>query len=117
MTATDTRTTHLRIWRGEHRDHGHFDEYEVPYGEGASVLDALIWIRANLDDSLAIRYSCTNANVCKECLVRINGAVEYACMARLRPEPLTIEPLSARQIIRDLVTDIIPPQERLPELA
>ena len=51
---------------------------------GATVLDALIWMRAHRDPSLAIRYSCINANVCKECLIAIDGEVGYACTTRLR---------------------------------
>ena len=33
--------------------------------------------------SLAIRFSCFNANVCKECTMLIDGNVEYACIAKL----------------------------------
>ena len=61
-----------------------FDDFAVPFEPGMSVLDALIWIRANVDPSLAIRYSCTNANTCKECMVRLDGKTVYACTARLQ---------------------------------
>ena len=49
------------------------ETFTVPYETGASVLDGLIWLRENRDPSLAFRYSCTNANVCKECTMRIDG--------------------------------------------
>ena len=52
--------------------------YEVPYKEGMSVLDAIVWIRSNIDSSLAFRYSCINANACKECMVMVNGKTQYA---------------------------------------
>ena len=117
MSGPDGSVARLRIWRGEQRETGHFQEYRVPYRAGASVLDALIWIRAHVESGLAVRYSCTNANVCKECAVRINGRVAYACTARLGAEPITLEPLPSKRLIRDLVTDIIPPGERLSDLS
>ena len=43
----------------------HYDDFAVPYEDGMSVLDALRWIRIHLDSTLAIRYSCINANACK----------------------------------------------------
>ncbi len=117
MSSSDESVARLRIWRGEHRETGHFQEYRVPYHPGASVLDALIWIRSHVESGLAVRYSCTNANVCKECAVRINGRVEYACTTRLGTEPTTLEPLPSKRLIRDLVTDILPPGERLSDLS
>lgn len=78
-----------------------------------SVLDALIWIRRHRDSTLAVRYSCINANACKECTALVDGDVAYLCMARLREGEITIEPLITRPVIRDLVTDTVPPRERL----
>ena len=88
-------------------------EFRVPFVEGMSVLDALIWIREHEDPALAIRYSCINANACKECSVMVNGEVAYACTARLTPDGVRVEPLEGKTIIRDLVTDIAPSKERL----
>ena len=87
--------------------------YEVPYKEGMSVLDAIVWIRSNIDSSLAFRYSCINANACKECMVLVNGKTQYACTARLDANGTLVEPLANKRLVRDLVTDIVPPKERL----
>jgi succinate dehydrogenase/fumarate reductase-like Fe-S protein len=81
-----------------------------------SALDALMWIRANRDGSLAIRYSCINANACKECMVRIDGRTVYACTTRLKQAGATIAPLDNKALVRDLVTDIVPPKEKLGNL-
>ena len=89
------------------------ESFTVPFEAGASVLDGLIWLRENRDPSLAFRYSCTNANVCKECTMRIDGETAYACTARLRPGTMTLEPLRNKRVIRDLVSDTVPPAERL----
>ena len=91
-----------------------YEEFVMPFEAGATVLDALIWIRARLDASLAIRYSCINANVCKECLIAIDGEVGYACTTRLRHDTaMTLDPLPGKPVLRDLVTETRPPRERL----
>jgi len=107
------KTALLRVWRGVEREQGHFDEFEVPYEEGMSVLDALRWVRAHADSTLAIRYSCINANACKTCMALVDGEVEYTCIAKLTPGPMVVEPLPKRPLIRDLVTDIVPDEEKL----
>ena len=102
----------LRIRRGRAGEAPHFEEFEVPYEDGMSVLDALRWIRVHLDSTLAIRYSCINANACKTCMALVDGEVEYTCIAKLLPGTVTVEPLPKRRLIRDLVTDIVPEEEK-----
>ena len=113
MIERATKTVVLRVRRGVPGEAIRFDDFEVPYEEGMSVLDALRWIRIYRDSSLAIRYSCINANACKTCMALVNGEVEYACIAKLTPGVVTVEPLPKRPLIRDLVTDIIPEDEKL----
>jgi succinate dehydrogenase / fumarate reductase iron-sulfur subunit len=113
LTETLVKNALLRVWRGARRDEGHFDDFTVPYEDGMSVLDALRWIRGHLDSTLAIRYSCINANACKTCAALVNGAVEYTCIAKLAPQVITVEPLAKRALIRDLVTDTVPEDEKL----
>ena len=81
-----------------------------------SVLDALRWIRSHADSTLAIRYSCINANACKTCMALVDGEVQYTCTARLKPGTVCVEPLPKRPVIRDLVTDTAPSDERLENL-
>ena len=76
---------------------GRYDQFAVPFEDGATVLDALIWIRTHADPSLAIRYSCINGNVCKECTIAIDGVVAYACTTRLRADAvITLDPLPGK---------------------
>jgi succinate dehydrogenase/fumarate reductase-like Fe-S protein len=111
MTAQLAR---LRIRRGGGGEKPRYEEFTVPFEKGASVLDALIRLRAERDPSLAVRYSCINANVCKECTIAIDGAVAYACTTRLRADAImTLEPLAGKAVLRDLVTETRPPRERL----
>lgn len=109
-----TPTVRLRICRGAVGAAPRDEEFTVPFEDGATVLDALIWIRNHCDPSLAFRYSCINANVCKECTIAIDGVVDYACTRRLRPGAVTkLEPLPGKAVLRDLVCETRPPRERL----
>lgn len=108
--AADNPTARLVVHRAG-RDEA--SRYEVPYTPGQSVLDGLRYVRANLDPSLAVRHSCINANTCKECMIRIDGKVDYACTARLEPREMELKPLPNKTALRDLVTEIGPPDERL----
>jgi succinate dehydrogenase/fumarate reductase-like Fe-S protein len=103
----------LRVWRGEDARAGRWERFDVPFEPGQSVLDGLRWIRANRDPSLAIRFSCINANACKECMIALDGRTVYACTARLEPREMTLTPLPNKRLVRDLVTEIAPPSERL----
>jgi succinate dehydrogenase/fumarate reductase-like Fe-S protein len=103
----------LKIRRGGAGETRREEVFEVPFEPGQSVLDALRWIRAHRDPTLAIRYSCTSANSCKECMVSVDGKTVYACTARLEGREMRVEPLPNKVLIRDLVTEIAPPDERL----
>jgi succinate dehydrogenase/fumarate reductase-like Fe-S protein len=107
-----SETATLKVWRGLEAASGHFESYEVPFEPGQSVLDGLRWIRANHDPSLAIRFSCINANACKECMMELDGETVYACTARVERREMGLEPLHKKKIVRDLVTEIAPPAER-----
>lgn len=89
-----------------------WSRFEIAYDPGHSVLDGLRQIREESDPSLAFRYSCINANACKECMIELDGKTVYACIARLQPREMTLAPLSNKKLVRDLVTEIAPPTER-----
>ena len=107
-----SETSTLKIWRGQDKAAGHWEIHAVPFERGQSVLDGLRWIRVNKDPSLAIRFSCINANACKECMMELDGETVYACTARLEPRDMTVAPLPNKKLVRDLVTEIAPPAER-----
>ena len=72
-----------------------------------------MWIRENRDSSLAFRYSCISANVCKECVLLIDGKKGYACTERLQAGGMDIRPLPNTKLVRDLACETVPPKERL----
>ena len=108
MTAIAT----LKVWRGTDPSAGRWETYNVPFEPGQSVLDGLRYIRIQADPSLAFRFSCINANACKECMIELDGTTVYACTARLAAREMTLTPLSNKRLVRDLVTEIAPPAER-----
>jgi succinate dehydrogenase/fumarate reductase-like Fe-S protein len=103
-----TETAQLLIRRG-----AVWQRFDVEFERGQSVLDGLRRIRVEQDPTLAFRYSCINANACKECMMRVDGKTVYACTARLEPREMRLEPLPNKTLLRDLATEIAPPDERL----
>ncbi|MBT5047689.1 MAG: hypothetical protein HOM58_04240 [Rhodospirillaceae bacterium] len=119
VSATDTDLSHtsrsarLKIWRGTSHEEGGYRTYDIVFDEGESVLDALVALRRDRVPDLAVRFSCFNANVCKECTMLIDGEVQYACIAKLKPGDTQIDPLPNRKLLRDLITDTLPNAEKL----
>ncbi|WP_424811187.1 2Fe-2S iron-sulfur cluster-binding protein [Roseococcus sp. YIM B11640] len=103
----------LSIRRGGVAEEPHRDVFEIGFEPGESVLDALRRLRATQDATLAFRYACINANACKECMMLLDGKVIYACTARLEPREMRLDPLANKPLLRDLATQIAPPDERL----
>jgi len=108
-----SKMARLRVFRGADRAGGCYQDYQVAFEDGDSVLDGLTRIRADEDPSLAVRFSCFNANVCKECSMLIDGKVEYACVAKLTEGITQVDPLPKVPLLRDLVTDTLAKKERL----
>jgi len=97
----------LRVVRGDAASGRRIEEYQVPYREGMSLLDALFWIREHVDPSLAVRYSCRSANACKECMNIVDGKAGYLCSIRAVPgTAVHIEPMNGLPWIRDLATSM-----------
>jgi hypothetical protein len=46
-------------------------------------------------------------------MILIDGTVAYACTTRLEPREMMLGPLPNKAHLRDLVTEIGPPDERL----
>ena len=102
------REAHLRVWRGD-ADGGALQDYTVPVNEGEVVLDVLHRLQATQAPDLAVRWNC-KAGKCGSCSAEVNGRPRLVCLARMGTfppdEPITITPLRAFPVIRDLVTDV-----------
>jgi len=71
------------------------------------LLDALIRIKSDVDDSLSLRRSCREG-VCGSDAMNINGRNGLACITNLRDlkEPIVLRPLPGLPVIRDLIVDM-----------
>jgi succinate dehydrogenase iron-sulfur subunit len=100
---------HLRVFRGSAGEEGHFDDFDVPVEEGMVVLDALHWIQGHEAPDLAVRWNCKAAK-CGSCSAEVDGRPRLTCKTRLSDfdleEPITVEPMRAFPLIKDLVTDV-----------
>lgn len=98
----------LRIWRGD-QNGGGFVEYQTAYEDGMVVLDVVHKVQAEQANDLSVRWNC-KAGKCGSCSAEVNGTPRLMCMTRMDmlpvSEPISIEPLQAFPVIRDLVTDV-----------
>lgn len=82
-----------------------FQTYAVPCLNEWVVLDALNYVKENLDPTLSYRWSCHMA-VCGSCGMMINGEPKLGCKAFIHEygDNIRVEPLANFPIERDLVT-------------
>jgi len=82
--------------------------YDVPVsGPGMKLLDALNYIKWQLDGTLTYRRSC-GEGVCGSDGVNINGVNGLACITPVAglKQPIHVRPLPSMHVIRDLVVDM-----------
>src|SRR5881296_3166555 len=111
----DTATIRVTRYRPETGPEPFFQEYKVPYRNDMVVLDALNYIKANLDGSLTYRWSC-RMGICGSCGANVDGTPRLTCalyLKDLKKRPVLIEPLENFAILKDLVVDIEPFMEKL----
>jgi succinate dehydrogenase / fumarate reductase iron-sulfur subunit len=98
----------LRIFRGD-AGGGTFRDYVVPLHEGMVVLDAVHLVQAHQAGDLACRWNC-KAGRCGSCGAEVNGKPRLMCMTRMdqfpASEPITVAPLKAFPVVKDLVCDV-----------
>ena len=98
----------FKVWRSDDAG-GHYNEYSVDVVPGMVVLDAIHQIQAKDQPDLAVRWNC-KAGKCGSCSAEINGNPRLMCMTRLNTldllSPVTVEPMRAFPLIKDLVTDV-----------
>jgi succinate dehydrogenase iron-sulfur subunit len=84
-----------------------FAEFKVPVQKWTTVLEAILFVKQNLDHSVAVRYSCRQAS-CGSCGMQINGKPSLACytkISELNSNVVNVEPMHNFPIIRDLAVD------------
>src|SRR5690625_7312213 len=107
---SETRTVKFEIYRYDP------DKDERPYMQKLEVqiqptdkmlLDALMRIKSEVDDSLSLRRSCREG-VCGSDAMNINGRNGLACTTNLNElkEPIVLRPLPGLPVVRDLIVDM-----------
>ena len=103
-----TYTAKFRIWRGDDQS-GAIVDFDVEVNEGEVVLDVVHRLQATQAQDLAVRWNC-KAGKCGSCSAEVNGLPRLMCMTRMNTfaedEVVTVTPLRAFPVIRDLVTDV-----------
>ncbi len=89
----------------------HFDTFTVPVVKGWTVLDAVMYIKENLDSTVSYRASC-RMGICGSCAMEINGKPRLACqtqvIAELQSDEVVVKPLANYPVLRDVVPDLTP---------
>ncbi len=97
----------LNVFRGD-AEGGEMKSYEVPTFAGMVVLDAVHYIQAHQDSSLACRWNCKAAK-CGSCSAEVDGKPKLMCKTRVDQYPtgsINVGPLRAFPLMKDLVTDV-----------
>ncbi|MFN7508128.1 MAG: 2Fe-2S iron-sulfur cluster-binding protein, partial [Betaproteobacteria bacterium] len=110
LAAGGTRVVRFEIYRYDP------DQDDKPYMQKLEVrllptdkmlLDALMRIKADFDDSVAFRRSCREG-VCGSDAMNVNGKNRLACITNLNElkEPIVLRPLPGLPVVRDLIVDM-----------
>jgi succinate dehydrogenase / fumarate reductase iron-sulfur subunit len=98
----------LSVFRGTAQA-GEFRDYRVESDEGMVLLDVVHRVQATQANDLAVRWNC-KAGKCGSCSAEVDGKPRLMCMTRMNlfapGETITISPIRAFPLIRDLVTDV-----------
>jgi succinate dehydrogenase / fumarate reductase iron-sulfur subunit len=108
-TLSGRRDVTLRVFRGVRgsRSEDRYETYTVPYQKDMVVLNAIHYVQSHLDPSLSARWNC-KAGRCGSCSAEINGIPRLMCKTPvdLFEGEITVEPMKAFPLVRDLVTDV-----------
>ena len=74
---------------------------------GPMLLDAIMYIKNNVDPTLTFRRSCREG-ICGSCSMNINGTNTLACLTPIDQKEYNIYPLPHMSVIKDLVVDLEP---------
>ncbi|NPA66041.1 MAG: succinate dehydrogenase/fumarate reductase iron-sulfur subunit [Epsilonproteobacteria bacterium] len=88
----------------------YYDEYDMEVTSEEVVLDILNRIKWDHDGSFSYRRSCRHG-ICGACAIKVNGRSTLACkermfdMIELFGEEITLEPLSIKRAVKDMIID------------
>tara|TARA_B100000686_G_scaffold342588_1_gene422024 strand:- start:215 stop:1048 length:834 start_codon:yes stop_codon:yes gene_type:complete len=95
-------------WNPENNENPRLDSYEIDQKKcGPMVLDALIFIKNQIDSTLTFRRSCREG-VCGSCAMNIDGVNTLACLKPINEikGEIKVYPLPHMKVVKDLVPDL-----------
>jgi succinate dehydrogenase/fumarate reductase-like Fe-S protein len=107
--AKEKKTIRVRIYHspsdGEGSSQkGKYVEYEIPFTERMTVLNACTYIYENHGRALSFYYSC-RIGKCLGCLMDVDGKTKLACTT-LAKDGMTIGPAKKFKVVKDLCVDL-----------
>lgn len=103
-------TLRIKRYNPETDQESRFEDFELDVEPTDRVLDALMFVKRNLDGTLGLRKSCAHG-VCGSDAMLINGTEQLACktlvkdVAEEEGAVVTVEPLRSMPVLRDLIVD------------
>ena len=95
-------------WDPDSGDNPRLDRYEIDLDKcGPMVLDAMLYIKNELDPTVAFRRSCREG-ICGSCAMNIDGSNTLACTKSIDSisGDVRIYPLPHLSVVKDLVPDL-----------
>ena len=106
--ASNTRTFNIYRWDPDSGENPRVDSYKIDLDKcGPMVLDALIYIKNDIDPTLTFRRSCREG-ICGSCAMNIGGTNTLACTRGINElkGDIGVYPLPHMQVRKDLVPDL-----------
>jgi len=104
----NTREFRIYRWTPDDGANPRMDTYHVDLDDcGPMVLDALLWIKNNVDPTLTLRRSCREG-ICGSCAMNIDGTNTLACTKGMDEikGAVKVYPLPHMPVVKDLVPDL-----------
>ncbi len=106
--ATNKKTFRIYRWEPDSGDNPRLDTYEINLDNcGPMILDAIIYIKNEIDSTLTFRRSCREG-ICGSCAMNIGGTNTLACTKAIADfkGDIPIYPLPHLPVVKDLVPDL-----------
>ena len=95
-------------WNRDNRKNPSINTYHLNKSKmGPMLLDAIMYIKNNVDPTLTFRRSCREG-ICGSCSMNINGTNTLACLTPIDKKEFNIYPLPHMSVIKDLIVDLKP---------
>ena len=106
--ATNAKTFSVYRWDPDTDENPRMDDYRIDLDKcGPMVLDALFYIKNEVDPTLTFRRSCREG-ICGSCSMNIDGTNTLACTKAIDEckGDVPVRPLPHTPVIKDLVPDL-----------